>query len=820
MAQEPDLLISAGFSDAQLVRESNKVVAAFKKRGEEAQKAFQDASGRVTNTTAAKAHVRELDRLSKAYDPVYRAASRYEAEVKRLDRALDVGAISQSAYTTKVAEAAREMQQATTATTGFGQRASSASRGVATFDRGVVRATGGVGQFRSQIQNSAFQFQDFVVQVQSGTAASIAFAQQAPQLLGGFGAVGAVLGLVAALAVPVGAALFRLGGESDDAAKMAEAFDKSLQSAQSALSEFNDTINTQSLGSIEALIEKYGRADAAVRDLENRMREAFRSDAFEGYQSTIDQQALGSLIGADSQVAQVFGRVQELRAEIATAEADVSRYSERAAASDLPALFTQYANDARIAMAAAQQNAAELRSEVEQIGIKPEQIDTFNEAKDALDAALAEQNFTGAIAALDTIQAVLRETGDSTLVNVANQLDTVAAQLQEGAAKAGELPPELAAAADEALALADYLAQAVGAINSLQSAIGNLGISNVGKQARLAALEAGQSAGEATIAGRVAERRAELEDAFDPNDANFTGVQRELSEYEAGLREELRLTDEISRLEDQLKPGRSGRGGAGGGGRKRTGGRGRTEKTPADILEEGAQDLVNLERQIELIGKSNEEVAVARARWELLDAAKKAGIPVNDQMNGQIEAQAAKIGQLTGELERGELAYEQFSDGIGTIVDALFDAGDAGENFVDRLKRSLVDAGLQASIASLKTSLSDLFAPKGGGGGGFFGNLFGGLFGGSSFDGGGYTGMGARSGGIDGKGGFPAILHPNETVVDHTRGQSAGSRSVSMTIDLRGTTGDRELDAKISRAGQQILAQVPTVMDNENKRRR
>ncbi|GLS27734.1 hypothetical protein [Marinibactrum halimedae] len=42
-----------------------------------------------------------------------------------------------------------------------------------------------------------------------------------------------------------------------------------------------------------------------------------------------------------------------------------------------------------------------------------------------------------------------------------------------------------------------------------------------------------------------------------------------------------------------------------------------------------------------------------------------------------------------------------------------------------------------------------------------------------SFDGGGFTGYGPRSGGIDGKGGFPAILHPNETVMDHTKGQGS-----------------------------------------------
>lgn len=38
-----------------------------------------------------------------------------------------------------------------------------------------------------------------------------------------------------------------------------------------------------------------------------------------------------------------------------------------------------------------------------------------------------------------------------------------------------------------------------------------------------------------------------------------------------------------------------------------------------------------------------------------------------------------------------------------------------------------------------------------------------------SFDGGGPTGNGMRMGGVDGKGGFMAILHPQETVIDHTK---------------------------------------------------
>jgi phage-related protein len=43
-----------------------------------------------------------------------------------------------------------------------------------------------------------------------------------------------------------------------------------------------------------------------------------------------------------------------------------------------------------------------------------------------------------------------------------------------------------------------------------------------------------------------------------------------------------------------------------------------------------------------------------------------------------------------------------------------------------------------------------------------------------SFAGGGYTGNGARSGGLDGQGGFMAMLHPRETVVDHMKTSAGG----------------------------------------------
>lgn len=56
-----------------------------------------------------------------------------------------------------------------------------------------------------------------------------------------------------------------------------------------------------------------------------------------------------------------------------------------------------------------------------------------------------------------------------------------------------------------------------------------------------------------------------------------------------------------------------------------------------------------------------------------------------------------------------------------------------------------------------------------------------------SFQGGGFTGYGSRSGGIDGKGGYPAILHPNESVIDHTK--NSGQNEVTVVQNINITTG-------------------------------
>jgi len=80
-------------------------------------------------------------------------------------------------------------------------------------------------------------------------------------------------------------------------------------------------------------------------------------------------------------------------------------------------------------------------------------------------------------------------------------------------------------------------------------------------------------------------------------------------------------------------------------------------------------------------------------------------------------------------------------------------------------------------------------------------------------DGGGFTGMGVRAGGIDGKGGFPAILHPRETVIDHTKGQGMGA-TVNFNISTVDAAGFDQLLA--SRKGL-ITTIINNAMNNQGK---
>ena len=101
---------------------------------------------------------------------------------------------------------------------------------------GAMKRMGGVSrQTRAQIQNTAFQLQDIAVQLEMGTSVSRTLSQQLPQLAGGFGAVGAVVGVLAGVGIPLLALAF--SGAGDDA--------KTLQEIMEDLKGTTSDLNTE-----------------------------------------------------------------------------------------------------------------------------------------------------------------------------------------------------------------------------------------------------------------------------------------------------------------------------------------------------------------------------------------------------------------------------------------------------------------------------------------------------------------------------------------------------------------------------------------------
>lgn len=86
-----------------------------------------------------------------------------------------------------------------------------------------------------------------------------------------------------------------------------------------------------------------------------------------------------------------------------------------------------------------------------------------------------------------------------------------------------------------------------------------------------------------------------------------------------------------------------------------------------------------------------------------------------------------------------------------------------------------------------------------------------------SFEGGGFTGPGARAGGSDNKGGFLATLHPGEEIIDHRKGGGSGITIIN-NVDATGAGSD--VDMKIRQAMQQTSEQTIVIVQDLLRRRR
>ncbi len=242
--------------------------------------------------------------------------------------------------------------------------------------------------------------------------------------------------------------------------------------------------------------------------------------------------------------------------------------------------------------------------------------------------------------------------------------------------------------------------------------------------------------------------------------ANARGDAR--AEQDRERRRRLTPRDDGSLAAKLRNPAGSGDGGGGGG---KGGG-----KSAAEQQSEYDRELENLNKRILALGREKEalglsafEAAKAEAAHKLLDAAKKDGTPITEELTRKIDEQSAAYARAKVALDEAKAAQQAYKDlqqFIGTSLSGFFsDIVSGGKNASEalmNLTKKLADAALQAALLG-QGPLAGLFGMKGQNGnvGGLVGALFGG-FGGlggggnryglpAMFDAGGYTGAGGKN---------------------------------------------------------------------------
>lgn len=170
---------------------------------------------------------------------------------------------------------------------------------------GVENGAKGTGSWKTSMQQAGYQVQDFIVQVQGGQSALVAFAQQGSQLAGAFGPGGAVVGAIIALSsVLAGVLITSLNGGKNamDALKdAAEAMDKVITVSQNGVAALSDKYANLARTNAEAATILRNQAmieyNAAIAKIPKSINDA--SNSIVGFTDKLKTSFVGGIASID-----------------------------------------------------------------------------------------------------------------------------------------------------------------------------------------------------------------------------------------------------------------------------------------------------------------------------------------------------------------------------------------------------------------------------------------------------------------------------------------------------------------------------------------
>jgi hypothetical protein len=595
---------------------------------------------------------------------------------------------------------------------------------------------------KGALQQAGFQVGDFVVQVTNGTSAMQAFGQQGAQLAGVFGPIGAVVG--------AGIAIF---------AALAIVFEKSKLAAENAAGgvlDYQDALDKASSATTEA--GEAIRLAAATNVEEARKKFADFDGDLKGYLDTMKRLRTEQAMTAAAMAANSFFEEQSVLSKLRTEYQSFIREQQsykaavRDAQSDREEIIQQYEKEigALEALAAAQDifSAADTRNQIKELqaeldAVRRNSIEPFMSSlslpqetiqnmlilENAIKNAFAGDNIQGAVVNLGKMRRIIEALPaplQEKMMPALLEMEGLARQLGAEMSNVGDQSDE---AVRSAMPLVEILSNA--AINA-------------GILARnIAASPAGFQ--------RMRDQTAVIQAEIGAINAGYGELESSVAAFRKQKELELGLADAANAAEDAYISALINR-----------------EVDAFRQRQQATNQLVELKKQFTEVGSSG-GAAMSKIK-EKTQELSLAIQPIQEKMKG-----------IANTIERSmEGAFMSVVDGTKTV-------GEAFRSMAVEIIKELYRVFVVKQIT------------------GFITNAIGGYFNlnqvsgpamplgtgsvrpvarPSSFAGGGYTGNGARAGGLDGKGGFMAMMHPRESVIDHTRGQSSGGVVVNQTINV------------------------------------
>ena len=259
----------------------------------------------------------------------------------------------------------------------------------------------------------------------------------------------------------------------------------------------------------------------------------------------------------------------------------------------------------------------------------------------------------------------------------------------------------------------------IGAVNSLGSGVNALG-GKVGVDlgiGKIADVDLGKISNTYSGAGKelgkafgetfAKETKDYVGDAYLSVDVAFNKTRTKANELAAdraeqarrdsALRSQQRASD--GSLDQALKPPKKEADDAKGGGK------GAKENAFDKEVEASQARVRQLEQETAAVGKSTAEAAKSAEAFKLLESAKKAGLPIDDELRGKVDALATAYSNAKVALDKAQQAQTQFKDFqtfVGTSLSGFFsDIVSGGKNASEALSnfvKKLADAALQAAL--------------------------------------------------------------------------------------------------------------------------